>query len=197
MQKAKPKKRKICLFGGTFDPIHLGHTYIASKAMREHALDKVIFLPCRQSPHKLNKKTASSESRLAMCQLATQQLPWAIVDDFELLAPQPSYSWRTAEVMQKKYPDAELYWLMGTDQWENYHQWARNTHLARLVQFLIFTRGSKPKEYHQFKHITLTGHHPASATAIRNNISSPQAVQWTHPHVLDYFRTNNTYHHTK
>ena len=112
------KPQRICLFGGTFDPIHLGHTHIARAAVEQLELDLVLFLPCRQSPHKTDQQHADAKHRLAMCRLATADFPWAEVNDHDLTSPPPSYSWRTAQAMQKNFPLAQLYWLMGTDQWD-------------------------------------------------------------------------------
>ena len=78
---------RIALFGGTFDPIHEGHLEIAEKAHTALSLDQVLFLPCRQSPHKKSGPLASEEDRLQMIKLATQELDWASVSDFELQPP--------------------------------------------------------------------------------------------------------------
>ena len=193
MKTTQKMLQKICLVGGTFDPIHLGHTYIASKCQRELGMDKVIFLPCRQSPHKLTKQNAPDDQRLKMCQLAIAHLPWAEVDDYDLLAPSPSYSWRTAEVFQQRYPDAELYWLMGTDQWEVIHQWNRAEHLASLVKFIVISRGEEPAEVKGFHCISLSGAHTASATAIRKAPDSPIAQAHLHVNVYEYIRENSIY----
>ena len=186
-------KQKICLIGGTFDPIHLGHTYIAEKCRRELNIDKIIFLPCKQSPHKLTKENAADHHRLRMCQLATANFPWALVDDYDLTAPPPSYSWRTAEYMQKKYPDAELYWLMGTDQWNAISKWNRADYLATLVKFIVVTRGEAPLETEGFHFIPIGGSHTASATSIRNTPTSNSSIGWLHPKVLNYVKKNCIY----
>lgn len=184
---------KICLIGGTFDPIHLGHTYIASVAQRELGLDKVIFLPCKQSPHKIGKDSTDDQCRLEMCRLATADLEWAEVHDFDLLAPPPSYSWRTAEHFTALYPDAKLFWLMGTDQWNALPRWNRPEHLASLVQFIVFTRNEDPCEHPGFTRLTIKGEHPASATAIRTDIAASQSIAWLNPAVRQYIQKNKLY----
>ena len=156
-------------------------------------MDKVIFLPCRQSPHKLGKQNAADEHRLRMCELATANLPWAEVDDFDLVSPPPSYSWRTAEEMKTRYPDAELYWLMGTDQWDSLHRWNRVEHLASLVKFIVFSRGTNPSPKHGLECIPLYGSHLASATAIRNDADSSQSDAWLHPDVASYLKGKELY----
>lgn len=184
---------KICLFGGSFDPIHHGHTFIAAEAVRTLSLDKVIFLPCKQSPHKLSRDYTCDAHRLQLCRLATQNLSWAEVSDYELLTPAPSFSWRTAEYMHEKFPDAELYWLMGTDQWQNITSWARHEHLASLVKFIVFTRGSVPTPHPDHCFTLIRGSHPASATSIRLHPQSPSATAWLHPSVYSYIHENHLY----
>jgi len=189
-------KARICLFGGTFDPIHLGHTYIAQQAMLKMALDKVIFLPCRQSPHKTSKQNAPDGDRLTMCDLATDMMPWAEVSNYDLTAPEPSYSWRTAEHFQQVYPEAELFWLMGTDQWNALNRWARIDYLSSIVTFIVFTRGGEALAPHAFRHRVIQGAHPASATKIRNDIAAaqtPRRSPWLHPDVSTFLSQTSLY----
>ncbi|RYD35901.1 MAG: nicotinic acid mononucleotide adenylyltransferase, partial [Verrucomicrobiaceae bacterium] len=75
--------RKIGLFGGTFDPVHLGHVHLADLARETLGLDEVRFIPCRISPHKTGTHPAGPADRLEMLELATAGLPWAVVDDIE------------------------------------------------------------------------------------------------------------------
>ena len=185
--------KKICLIGGTFDPIHLGHTYIASKCQRELGMEKIIFLPCRQSPHKLGKKNAPDHHRLKMCELATADLPWAEVNDYDLTAPAPSYSWRTAEHFQSLYPEAQLYWLMGTDQWEAISRWDRPQHLASLVKFIVIARGESVQAIDGFSCIPLSGAHTASASAIRANPKAASTTAFLHPSVNRYLEQHQLY----
>ena len=190
------RQQRICLFGGTFDPIHLGHSHIAETAIRELELDQLIFLPCKQSPHKLEQQPTSGEDRIKMCQLATRDMTTVSVDDFDLTAPEPSYSWRTAEHMQARYPNARLFWLMGTDQWEALPRWNRYKYLGELVEFIVFTRGNNPEPRKGFRMHCIQGNHPASATEIRKSIRSGDfstAQSWLHENVLSHIHTQQLY----
>ena len=89
--------KRVALFGGTFDPIHRGHRFIAERALAQCGLDEVVFLPCWQSPHKLGVETTSGEDRLAMVKLAISSLPGMWASDWELRREGASYSWQTAE----------------------------------------------------------------------------------------------------
>ena len=128
-----------------------------------------------------------------MCQLATANFPWAEVNDHDLTAPIPSYSWRTAEHFTEQYPDAELYWLMGADQWETIQKWDRAEHLASLVKFIVISRGEDPAEIPGFERTSLTGAHTASATAIRQDASATNSISYLHPEVLHYVKEHQLY----
>ena len=176
------KQPNLCLYGGTFDPIHLGHTFIAQNAVKVLNLDKVIFLPCHQSPHKQSQSMFSNAQRLELCQLATQNLDWAEVSNFDLSASTPSYSWRTVEHFKKQYPDSKLYWLMGTDQWQAFPSWARADYIASMVEIVVYCRDHPPTEHPGFSCIQIQGyHHPASATQIRKQLVSRQKSPWITP----------------
>jgi len=188
--------QKVCLFGGTFDPIHRGHLHIAEAAIRELNLDQLIFLPCRKSPHKADIQSASGTDRLAMCQLAIEGMEKVSVDDFDLTASEPSYSWRTVEHMQKRFPEARLFWLMGTDQWQALPRWNRVEHLASMVEFIVFTRGEKPAPRKGFRMHSINGHHPASATEIRKAAAANEQelqLEWLEDSVLRYIQAHHLY----
>ena len=187
------KRMKICLFGGTFDPIHLGHLHIAKAAVDKLCLDKVIFLPCKQSPHKSDRAMADEQDRLEMCHLATSGIDWAEVDDHDLVIETPCYSWRTAESIANKFPNAELFWLMGTDQWQALPQWNRPEHLASLVEFIVYSRGETPEPREGYQLHCISGNHPASATKIRESIPQSLLTEWLSPEVAHYINKHALY----
>jgi nicotinate-nucleotide adenylyltransferase len=189
----RDKPMSICLFGGTFDPIHLGHLHIAKAAVDALDLDKVILLPCRQSPHKAEQARASAQDRLAMCRLATSTIDWAEVDDHDLTTSPPCYSWRTAEAMAARFPGARLFWLMGTDQWQALPRWNHPERLASLVEFIVHTRAVAPEPRTGYQLHTITGHHPASATEIRASIQQSSHTDWLAPEVREYIDNNKLY----
>lgn len=191
---AMPERRRIALFGGTFDPVHLGHVHLAELARKTLALDEVRFLPCRISPHKTGSAPTEASDRVEMLRLATADLPWAVVDDFEIRREGPSFSWQTAESMAERFPEARLFWIMGSDQWDVLHTWAHPERLAACVEFIVFARGNppKPRAGHVF-HI-VDGEHPASATAIREAIARGETTHpWLHPDVAQWIKQRGLY----
>ena len=160
---------KTCLFGGSFDPIHAGHLAIAEAAVTRAGLDSVVFLPAACSPFKTGKGSYfTPQQRLDMLYQATQSLAWATVSDLDLILPPPSWSWRIVEVWKQQHPQDELYWLMGTDQWEQLHKWARYDYLTEHLHFIVYHRDTPPQPRNGVKATFIAGSHPASSSAIRH-----------------------------
>ena len=186
-------KHKIGIFGGTFDPVHLGHLHLASLAKDALTLDQVRFLPCQISPHKIRTSPASGRDRLEMLHLATAEIPWAIVDDLELRKNGPSYSYETAETLTHRFPDTQLIWIMGGDQWDALPRWKNPERLASYVEFAVLSRGEPPKPRDGYTLHTIPGQHPASATKIREAISSEKSPAWLQDNVMQYITSHRLY----
>lgn len=186
--------RSIALFGGSFDPVHLGHLEIARRSVEAMALDQVRFLPCRRSPHKQAAPGASDSDRLKMLRIAVADLPWAVVDDFDLRSPPPSYSVRTVLHMRERFPDARLFWIVGLDQWLALPQWRDPEILAGQLEFLVFSREGVPLPRPGWRMHRVAGDHPASATRIREALKQGDELPpWLPEGVLDYVRKHRLY----
>lgn len=186
--------RSIALFGGSFDPVHLGHLEIARRSVEAMALDQVRFLPCRRSPHKQAAPGASDSDRLKMLRIAVADLPWAVVDDFDLRSPSPSYSVRTVLHMRERFPDARLFWIVGLDQWLALPQWRDPEILAGQLEFLVFSREGVPLPRPGWRMHRVAGDHPASATRIREALKQGDELPpWLPEGVLDYVRKHRLY----
>ena len=185
--------RRVALFGGTFDPVHEGHMAIAERARTEMELDRVIFIPCRQSPHKQERACANEEERIEMLELSLADQPWALVSEIEMQLPPPSYSWVTAEAMSEIYPKSRLFWLMGSDQWGAIQTWTRPDHLADMVEFIVHSRKEKPSAQPGFRVHFIQGNHPASASEIRSRAPASLPTEWLHPEVAEFIRSHEIY----
>lgn len=189
-----PESRRIALFGGTFDPVHLGHVRLAETAKNALSLDEVRFLPCRISPHKLGSTPCDSNDRLTMLRLATAGMPWAVVDDFELRREGPSFSYLTAEAMKERFPEARLFWIMGADQWDALPDWAHPERLAACVEFIVFSRNGHPQFREGYMMHWIHEAHPASATTIREEIRRGETrLAWLAPAVAEHIRRHGLY----
>jgi nicotinate-nucleotide adenylyltransferase len=132
--------KKLGILGGSFDPIHLGHIAIARQALGQAKLDHVILVPAWQSPHKSGTGRATPRQRLAMVEIAVGLESAMSVETMEIDRPGPSFSVETAERLQSQFPESDLFWILGSDQWDVLETWKDHLRLAELVTFLIFPR---------------------------------------------------------
>jgi nicotinate-nucleotide adenylyltransferase len=189
-------RRRVCLFGGSFDPVHNGHMAMARAAHSDCRLERVVFLPARRSPHKPDLQPAPAADRLAMLERAVGELGWAEVSDWELQRRGPSYSWQAAEHFSSAFgAEVELCWLLGADQWRAIETWARPEVLAARLSFIVFPRGQgslTPKP--GFRHEVIALRHPASATAVRQAVQRGQSLAGlVPPKVEAYIREHGLY----
>jgi len=175
--KNKPSKRKLRLgiYGGTFDPVHHGHLILAHDALEQARLDAVLFVPCGQSPLKKQKPRATDAQRLALLRLALKSEPRFWLSRCEIDRPTPSYSVDTALEIREAFPRAELFWLLGADQWAVLDKWHRPDDLRRMVTFLLLPRdGDAVAAGGKGKVLSLprTRRVDISATEIRHRVKS-------------------------
>ena len=138
----RSKRLRLGIYGGTFDPVHLGHLLLARDALEKLKLDAVLFVPCGQSPLKALRPRANDRQRVAMLHLALKSNPHFWLTRCEVDRPAPSYSYETALEIREAFPRAELFWLIGADQLDKLDHWHRPDDLRRLVTFVLLPRGS-------------------------------------------------------
>jgi nicotinate-nucleotide adenylyltransferase len=134
--------QRFGIFGGTFDPIHIGHIAIAVALKEAHRLDHVFFVPAYINPQKQNKQSASSLDRLKMLQLALRSVPDCSILTLELERMGPSYMIDTLRTMkaQKKFKDSQLFLLCGEDLLQKFSQWKLPQEIIELAPPLIAKR---------------------------------------------------------
>lgn len=130
---------RIGIMGGTFDPIHIGHLVAAEEARTQFSLDTVIFMPAGRHAFK-EDGTTSPEDRLFMTELATLSNPHFEVSRLEVDRPGKTYTIDTIIEMRELYPDAELYFITGTDAVFEILTWRDSARLADLVTFIAAVR---------------------------------------------------------
>lgn len=131
---------KLGLFGGSFDPVHLGHLLVAQTAREELGLDRLFFIPAAQSPFKPDSKPTPAHERLRLLRLALAGKPWCGLDEQEIRRGGVSYTIETIRDYAKRYPGAEIFYLIGTDHVAKLPQWREAEELARLAQFVVIPR---------------------------------------------------------
>ena len=132
---------RIGLFGGAFDPIHIGHLIIGQFSFEKLNLDKVIFIPANVSPFKKNKESFfSPNDRFEMVKLAIEDNPNFKVSDFELSSNQISYSYITVDYFSKIYHDSEIFFIIGGDNLLNFCKWKNYEYIISKVSLIVYPR---------------------------------------------------------
>lgn len=187
---------KIGIFGGTFDPVHRGHLQLAQKAQSQFSLDKVIFVPAYQPPHKKELLSLTpAKDRYEMVRLAIEGEPFLELSDCELKRKGASYTCDTLQEFERKYPTATFFLILGKDAFEGIDVWHCAAELKKKVRFLVAKRGNAEvcaPEGAQADWIKMLLC-PISASGIREAIKcgrdvadyvSPKVLQYIHAHKL-------------
>jgi nicotinate-nucleotide adenylyltransferase len=144
--------KKIGIFGGAFDPPHLGHLIAAQYAAEQLSLEKVIFVPSGKHPFKEGELVASAEQRFAMTKLAIAGNPLFEVSDVEIRKVESSYTFETLEYFASLYPQASLSFLIGTDNIRSFSSWKHPEKILDLATVVVLDREvvRLPKQENEF-----------------------------------------------
>lgn len=197
-------KKKVGLYGGTFDPIHLGHLNLALEIQEKHQLDEVWFCPAFLSPHKSAEEPASGAHRLAMVQLAIKGVPSFKAIAVEINRKGPSYTIDTLSHLVAQDPELEFFLILGADTIPSFYRWRQPEEIVNLAPLLIGRRtcelpeilpGGNPLIDDAIRQgITETRVLDISATDIRSRIKRGAPCLYLLPaEVLDYIYENGLY----
>ncbi len=202
-------QRKIVLFGGTFDPVHLGHTIVAGAAVKYIGAEKIIFIPAKLSPLKASLPEASDMDRFRMLSLATEGEDFFEVSDCELKRAAPSYTLDTVRQFQSQNSgEISIYWLLGADGIEELVHWHEITRLIDECTLAVMYRaGCERPDFGKFeplwgrsrieklrKNIIPTPLVDISSTIVRRRLAAGQDVtQMLNPSVLSYIYEHKLY----
>ncbi len=131
---------KIGLFGGTFNPIHLGHVQAAEIVAKRFLIDKLYFIPSYVPPHKKSSQIASPQHRLRMVELAAEPFPNFFPSAIEIDAGGKSYSIVTLKKIKAQYPDARVLFLLGVDAFLEIETWKDYENVLEQCSFIIMSR---------------------------------------------------------
>ena len=131
--------KKIGIMGGTFDPVHMGHLVVANEVLNIYGLDEIIFIPAGNPPHKRGTK-ASSWDRYLMTEMATLSNSKFKVSDIEIKKEEKSYTLKTINELKDMYPDAEFYFITGTDAVIELPSWHQPEELLKMCRFIAVSR---------------------------------------------------------
>ena len=132
--------KKVGIFGGSYNPIHIGHLALANYLCEYGDLDEVWFMVSPQNPLKRNDKLWDDDLRLELVRLAVEGYPKLHASDFEFNLPRPSYTIHTLDALQEAYPDHEFTLIIGADNWQLFHRWKASDEIIARHHLLVYPR---------------------------------------------------------
>ncbi len=196
--------RKIGLFGGSFNPVHKGHINLAVSIKEQLGLDKVIFIPSGEAPHKSSSEYANAADRLEMCQLAVSEYPFFEVSDFEINRQGKSYSIYTVKHFKELYPDDRLYLMVGSDMLLYFDKWYEYEEILKNVTLTAVSREGTDFEVleqtaeklRKYGEIIIVNNRafPVSSTFLRKMIKNNEDTScYLHEKVVKYIMLEKLY----
>ena len=192
---------KIGLLGGSFDPLHNGHLFMAKAAYENYNLDQIWLIPNGHAPHKNENKMASPWDRLAMCQLAQKHFSYIKACDIEIKSSDCSYTYLTLQKLALLYPEHKFYFIMGADSLDYFEKWRNPEVISSLCTILVVNRDEFTEEdlKDKIRHINRLfsadiriipcDKYDVSSTEIRNG----EKLQDLLPEIKTYILENHLY----
>ena len=193
--RSMEQKIRTIIFGGSFDPIHVGHTALAAEALRQNLADEVWFMVSPLNPHKQGQQLTPEEQRLAMVQLAIEDEPRFKASDFEFTLPRPSYTLHTLQALEAAYPEREFLLLIGADNWEKFDRWYRGDLILECYPIIVYPRGNEQQPLlPQGVKWLASELYDISSTQIRELVASGADIQGSvSQKVSEYINKNRLY----
>lgn len=193
------KRRRIGLYGGSFNPIHLGHTQLGQWLCQEGYVDELWFLVSPLNPLKQGDDSLlSDELRLRLAHLAVGQTSQLRVSDFEMHLPRPSYMVHTLQALRQTYPELDFHLVIGADNWQRFPRWYQPAEIMAHHRILVYPREGYPIDTPTLPsgvQLVDAPLFPISSTAIRQAITQGTCQgQWLHPDVWTEIQRLGLYH---
>ena len=186
---------KLILFGGSFDPPHMGHLKIIEKCCGE--CDKLILMPSAHSQLKKNPPIAQAKHRIKMLEILTHELNYPIqIDNWEISQPEPNYTYFAIQHVQKEHPISSISLVVGADQLEQFYQWINYKEILKSVHIIGFNRDNYNEAPIEGMNLTWIKDFKMdiSSTEIREKIGRGDQLGNELPQpVRDYIQENNLY----
>lgn len=135
--------RNIAIFGGTFNPVHKGHTRLLELVAQAVRLDGIFVMPAKIPPHKAAPDLASERDRYNMCRIAFEGFENVTVSDYEFTREGKSYSYYTVKHFSESYPESRLYFIMGSDMLLSFEEWYRWRELLEMCTPICVSRSAE------------------------------------------------------
>jgi nicotinate-nucleotide adenylyltransferase len=176
---------RIAVFGGSFDPVHLGHLIVAAEAHRALGLDRVRLIPAGRHPFKDAERPAPAADRLAMLRLAVADDGRFVVDDRELRRPGPSYTVDTLRELRSEHPEDALSLLVGADAAHDLAAWREASAIPELAEVVVLTRpGVVPPRHAIVGRVLEVPAIDISASLVRDRCRRGESVRYLVPEAV-------------
>lgn len=184
----------IVLYGGQFNPIHTAHLMVASEVYHTLKPERFFFLPSYMSPLKSHKDALDSKHRVAMVNLAIETLGFGEICYLDLERKGQSYTYDTIRTLRESYPDSKIYFVIGTDQYDQLDKWYHIEDLKSLVTFVVVNRGTSQQEVESSMVSVTIPRLDISSTMIRQRIQERHNIQVLVPPLIQqYIAEENLY----
>lgn len=180
--------KRTVIFGGSFDPIHIGHLTLASEVCARGLACEVWFMVSPQNPHKQGKGMTDENVRLSMVQLAVEDNPLFKACDFEFALPRPSYTVNTLAALEKQFPCKEFCLLIGADNWEKFDRWYKGDEILSRYGVIVYPRGNDGVPAMPANAVWMPAVlHDVSSTAIRAAVAAGESISGLVPVAVEQF----------
>ncbi len=140
MCSSSPKKTRTGVYGGSFNPVHLGHTAMAAEILRQGLLDEMWLVVSPQNPFKIDHRLWDDMLRLRLARLATEGMPGVEVSDVEFGLPKPNYMLTTLDTLAARHPERDFSLVIGMDNWECFDRWYRSDEILQRYPIIVLPR---------------------------------------------------------
>jgi len=175
---------KLGIFGGTFDPPHIGHLIVAQDATTVLGLDRVVFIPAAEPPHKRGETITEASVRLAMVRAAVAEVDEFEADDLELRRGGSSWTVDTVREIAGRSPSVELFLLLGSDQYTEFETWRDPAGILRLARLAVLTREGGDVHLDGALAVRVT-RIDLSSTDIRRRVAAGEPVRFLVPAAVE------------
>lgn len=196
LQIMEKKKLRTGIFGGSFNPIHIGHLALANYLCENDYIDELWFLVSPQNPFKQNEKLLDDKTRLRMVNAAVRGYGRFYVSDFEFSLPKPSYTINTLNKLSETYTDRNFYLIIGADNWAAFDRWKSPEEIISKHHVLVYPRLGYdiPEMLPQNVRAVDSPLIEVSSTFIRESISQGKDVRYfLHPAVYEIIEKESLY----
>ena len=179
MRVVSSSRKRVGVFGGSFNPIHCGHIALAEKLLTAASLDQLWLMLSPHNPLKQRSDLLADELRLRLARAAVRGVSGVSVSDYEMLLPRPSYTWNTLEHLRVDFPSLCPVLVIGADNWLLFPRWYRAADIVKSYEIVIYPRRGYEVDTLSLPHgvrLVDTPLYDISSTEVRRRVSNGESI---------------------